>query len=220
MDKDLIRDIATQIMQEQILLNWKFYLLILFLSLLASVAGPFLKSYFGKRGEALARKSDLDELLKELRKTTATTESIKTEIEKETWIIKEFNILRRQKLEELLTFLYEFKEYLYLESLEKLFDTEKVKDLSPLDRAAVLHKLYFSELDKEMNVLYTANAKYRKWIIEVMEQKYAMSKNGKALSFPKQAHLDICNEHATNMNNAIVQVEKKAKSIMDSLRQL
>jgi hypothetical protein len=220
LDKELIREIATQITQEQIILNWKFYLLIVSLSFLAFAAFSFLKSYFEKRGETFARKSDLDILLEELKKTTETTESIKIELEKDTWIVKEFNILRRQKLEELLILLYEYKQNIHLKIDEQFLGGEKVKDSNTFDRATAIYKLYFKELDEEMSTLFSAHVKMLDWFVEGLDQKSDKLSSGNGPPFMTKELRVKYGELMKDITFAIMHVENKSKSIMDSLRQV
>jgi len=82
MDTELIMQIANEIVTEKILHNWEFYVIIFVLFFLSS----FVRSYLTGRGKQYARKSDIDAILDELKKTTRATEEIKSNIEKGVWI--------------------------------------------------------------------------------------------------------------------------------------
>lgn len=209
MDKVLIREIATQIMNEQILLNWRFYLLIIFLSIIAYAVGSFIKSYAGKRGEGLARKSDLDAIINEQKKTTEITESIKSQIERDTWVSKEFNIIRRQKLEELLICINKYVGNIQFDVVNILQKGELFEDISnPLYRAKMLYMLYFPELNNEMKEFFSAQIKFNGWLLEGLKE----SSKRESLEYWKRQQ-----EPLKSIVEALGKVESKSVSVMKSI---
>lgn len=220
METELIRKIAEEIVTAKILLNWKFYGIVIVLTVITFAVYTFVRSFLSKKGEQLARKSDINAILDELRKTTRTTEEIKSNIEKEIWIKKEFNILRRQKLEELLVWLYQYKHRVHQEVKEKYFSDSSTDEIDPFDRATAIHKLYFPELDEEMAALYTAHAVYSQWLAEGIQQKLERMKAGNKAPMPNSDHMDKYGDHYKRIIVAIMAVENKAKVVMDELRNI
>ena len=55
----VLRDVAREIVQQGLLENWRFYLILLGLLLLSTAGGVFVTKYFGKRAELYATRSDL-----------------------------------------------------------------------------------------------------------------------------------------------------------------
>lgn len=227
MEKDLIKQIASQIVNEQILLNWKFYITMAAIYFLVYCLVSFVKPYLGKRGEALAKKSDLDVLLNELKKSTELTENIKSKIDTEAWIAKEFNILRRQKLEELLILLYDYKEHISSELYSKFFGKEETNKRNPSDQATAIHKLYFPELDEPMKEFYRACAKWGEWMSEGLTQVQtkmsngqSITSNGKTICTPESQHIDKYSQILNEIYFSIKGVEDKAKLVMEDLRNI
>jgi uncharacterized membrane protein YraQ (UPF0718 family) len=93
MDTNLIREIASQIINEQIFQNWKFYSLTFAIAFVSAGMGSFIISYFKKRGENLATHSDLELIVDQLKQITQTTEAVKSEISQAEWKKKELNPL-------------------------------------------------------------------------------------------------------------------------------
>lgn len=110
MSEALIREITHQIIREQLLQNWEFYLVLIAAFAVASVVSAFIGSYIRKRGETYATKADLNELLTQLRATTKAAEEVKTVIAHTDWVMKEWKTIRRTKLEELFSSVYALRE--------------------------------------------------------------------------------------------------------------
>src|SRR3989337_1039436 len=97
----LARSIASEICNQTIWENYKFYLLVAAISLVSSALVAFSAPYLKRRGENLATKADFNEILRQLRETTTLTESIKTDIKAK--LDEEHNVraLVREKMESL-----------------------------------------------------------------------------------------------------------------------
>lgn len=219
MDTELIKNIADEIVTEKILHNWEFYGIIIFLFFVAFCVYAFVGPYLTGRGKQYARKSDIDAILDELKKTTRATEEIKSDIEKGIWIKKEWNILRRQKLEELLVWLSEYSSVWIQEKVKDiLFSYMATNKADPIDRASAIHKLYFPELDKEMAALYDAYAVFLKWTVEGRRQQLEHQQGSTKSPSPQNDHMKKYGEHVTRILSAISAIEDKARVIMDDLR--
>ncbi len=220
MDVELIKEIAHQVVDQSILYNWKIYALLIALFLVYFVIKIFLESYFGKRGEQLARKSDLKGIIDEIKKTTEAVESIKNSIEADIWIKKEFNILRRQKLEELLILLYKHKEEVHKEIKQAVIDNQDFSRDTSIDRITAIHKLYFPELDDVMKEFYTAFTDTSTWIVEALQQKADERKQGKTHPSVRHEHLEKYAVIIGSITNSIGSVENRAKLVMNDLRRI
>lgn len=74
--------------------------------------GGFLGAYAKKKGESLATKEDFDSLLEQLKKTTATTEGIKADMAKGSWLHQQEWHLKEKYYSGVLDALYRFKQSL------------------------------------------------------------------------------------------------------------
>lgn len=146
MEKELLIEVAQNIINKEIFLNWKFYIVVILLIILVEIISSFVKSYFTKRGEHLATKADLKEIVHQQKIITETTESIKKEVEHGIWKKQEFSLLRRQKLEQLLTLVYEQGEWLEREARHHLFDGKENTKGEPINQIIMICNLYFPEL--------------------------------------------------------------------------
>lgn len=81
--EDIVTSVE-QIMNQSLPFPWWSYLL----ALIVPFFGGFLCAYLKKKGESLATKEDFDSLLEQLKETTTTTttEGIKTELAKGSWL--------------------------------------------------------------------------------------------------------------------------------------
>ena len=77
---NLVRAVANEIVNQTIFENYRFYLLVVAISLVASAVGAFTVAYFKKRGESLATKADFAEMLRQLKDTTSLAEGIKSDL--------------------------------------------------------------------------------------------------------------------------------------------
>lgn len=83
-------------------------------------AGSYFGAYAKRKAENLATKEDFDGLLSQVKKTTETTEKIKADISKVSWVDQQRWQLKRELYMELLSALYSEKEAIF-----KLSDEEK-----------------------------------------------------------------------------------------------
>ena len=76
-------------------------------------AGAYLGSYMKRKAENLATKEDFDDLLVQVKRTTAETENIKAEISRVSWVDQQRWNLKRELYLELLDSIYSEKEALF-----------------------------------------------------------------------------------------------------------
>lgn len=170
MSEALIREIAQQIVQEQLLLNWEFYAVLLALMIVGSVVSAFVLPYIRKRGETYATKADFEELLNQLRATTETAEKIKTAIAHSDWTAKEWKTLRRVKLEELIETVYALRIWIEDALSVRLFSDKTKLPPSPAWKLELLVLLYFPELRSEIKALTLAQGELNIWTLGVAQK--------------------------------------------------
>jgi hypothetical protein len=116
----MIREIARQIVQEQFIQNWVFYLVLLLVFLVSAPISNFVSSYFRKRGEGAATKADIASITKAI-------EQVKTEIAHSDWALRENKTIRRGKLEELIESVYALRPWLSKEEAHAFILGQKMK---------------------------------------------------------------------------------------------
>lgn len=216
MDATTISAIAKQIVDQELIQNWKFYLILLAITFVASGISSFAISYFKSRGKHFATKADFEELLRQVRQTTEATESIKQSLSHQDWVVREFKTLRRTKLEDLLTAAYETHHWLDQRRSEALFSGAEVSAPDPSTRLVVIGGLYFPELKNELAVFRMAFLNYQNWLIEsqakVTPAKLAKDTNAYAAAMEgvKNTFKDV------NMPllESTAALESKAKTLM------
>lgn len=180
MDQLTLTTLARQIVENEILLNWRFHGLLLLLVFVAASGASFLTSYFKNRGKSFATKVDFDSLLTQLKKTTEVAEKIRSEISREEWALKEFKTLRRTKLEELMLAVFATHHWLDKERASSLFGGEKNAGPEPATKVSLISGLYFPELAIETVVFHKCFLAYQGWLTASSE-KLINSKHDLAL---------------------------------------
>lgn len=166
----LIREIAEQVFREEILLNWRFYLLVLAMLLVGTTASTFVASYIRKRAETYATKADLEQLVQQLRATTEAAEEVKTAIAHSDWTTREWKTLRRVKLEELIAAVYAVRQWLDKDMNVRFFNEPKDSDASPIWKLELISRLYFPELFIEITALNQVYWTYTAWMLGIQQQ--------------------------------------------------
>lgn len=216
MQPDLIREIAEVIFRDQLFLNWRFYTLIGSLSFVAGMGGSFATSYLKKRGETLATKTDMQEILRQLSETTRVTEEVRSAVSLADWSAREWRTTRRLKLEELLSSAYLLDQWLDLQRSKWLHDKTISSDEAPLKRLKLLTTLYFPELQQESTAVWLAHQNAFIYILNSSEQ--AMSARN---TLDVEAHgtaLQVFSKGWKPLYEAasftIIQLEQKASTLM------
>lgn len=187
----MIDKIAKDIANETILDNWEFYLLFLLISLVATAVSSFLVQFFSGRGKAYATKADFDELLKQLKVTTKTSESIKTAISHSDWALKEFKLLKRNKLEELLNTLYDIEQWINDQTNNVFFRDSYDKSVAPIKKLKLIGLLYFTELADEITNFDICYKAYKVLLLREEKKITALKYEGKIV----QSKLDFASKY-------------------------
>ncbi len=217
MSPDTIRALAAEIVNQTILNNWVFYVVLACITVVVSAAGAALSSYFTKRGEHAAISADFEELKRQLRDTTALSESIKTDIRQMAERSEKLQWLKREKLEDYVVAVLRGVEYLSKEVRHNLFDAEAPAEEDPLLVASMLQKLYLPELDAQHAVFLKTIAEFRGWVAQGMQQRLDAWKATNIKSAPSKEHCDQYPGYLTKVNAAVMLVEQAAKELSREL---
>ena len=164
---DQVRAIATEIVNGDVWRNPFFYLVVVAISLISSVAGTFLSSYFGKRGEALATKADFDQVLTQLRDSTDATENIRAEIMDRYGSAAAARETLRDRLELMVMATFELEHW--LEQARSRAIRGETSDFtgSPIAKIEALRLIYFPNVTAEFNTVNSLFLAQTRWILQV-----------------------------------------------------
>ena len=213
MSEELIREIARQIVQEQLLQYWRYYLVLGALMFLGSAASAYFGSYFRKRGEAYATKADFELLIEQLRATTSAAEEVKIAIGHTDWTSKEWKTLRSIKLEELMGAVYAVRDWLDKEERIKLFNQPGDLESTPFWKVNIISGLYFPELRDEIEALTTSYFSYY-CFVTTTRSKLTEAGDDSARSVILNSVEQELLPHYKNLMAAIFVIQKKAPTIM------
>ncbi|WP_137896890.1 hypothetical protein [Ramlibacter sp. 2FC] len=214
MNDQLIREIAEQILREQLLQNWRLYALLSAIGLLSTLVGNWLSPYFRKRAETFATKADLQEVLNQVRATTHATEQVRVAISHADWVSKEWKTTRRQKLEELMNTVYSLEQWLDRQRSIWMFQAENQHEPSPVDKINVLATLYFPELQPELNAVVRAHREALLEIIQSGQKARAAGLNQEALNAAHTEAITKWQPLFQATRTAIAALDQKAPAVM------
>ncbi len=160
MDDKQVQQLALEVANQSAHHNWEYWLALLGVALIAAAAG-YLGSYFAKRGEYAAADADLKKILRQVDRTTRTTESIKSFISLGEWSERERRTLRRIKLEELMVTAHGARDWLENESRRQVWLSGEPEVKSPLPLLVTLGKLFFPELRDAVFTYQNASSQHR-----------------------------------------------------------
>jgi len=213
MKDEQIKTIVESILNETILDDWYFYLLLFLVSLLGAVFGGFIKSFGAEKGKYKAIESSLDIIKKQVSETTKTTEKIKKDIELNVWREKDREMLKREKLEEYFSYVLISKEAFHAEMENKLFKQENDFDEQAYNKADILQALYLPELAAEHNNYRKAVVVYRNWLVAGMLDMQERIKNGEKNVTPSSECMEKYGEIVQGFNPSLIDISDKAKEV-------
>lgn len=212
MDTALATQIAKEVVDQHILLSWKFYLLLLVVNLVSFVAASFLHGHFSKRGENFATKADFEDILQQLRLSTTLTAQINSVVSREDWTVRELRTMRRLKLEELLNLVEDATLWLETERNAVLYGGPENSAREPLQRLVTVKVLYFSDLDAVVNAYILNYHDYKDWLLTSRQQLLGLN--------PEQA-LDVIAWHSKQFGahyqpliRSAMNIEMAARALM------
>lgn len=217
MNEEIIREIALTVVNETLLKNWYFYLIMLAIGFLGAYFGAYIKGYAKEKAKHRAITSDLTEIKNQLQETTKVTEKIKNDLEHEVWRKKTVESTKREKLEQYFNLIYAGKESLHEQMISAFFHGEETYDKHAINKADILQKLYFPELSKEHSVFQQAVGKYYSWIAKGRQEIVDQMKDGATKPTPSKEHLALQSEIQNNTNDAAALLTEAGKNYAESL---
>ncbi len=153
-----------------------------------------------KAGEIDAISENIRSVMTQLEVTTTTAEQIKNEIEHDHWRRKEIELIKRQKLEELILLMDQvYDSYLgYIQ--DELFLNDNSYNFSELSKAKVICNLYLSEMVLPYEELNAEYLNFKLWVsnqkCKVLEKQKELFSNGKSIQDPALAAfaIDLLND--------------------------
>lgn len=217
MTETMLREIAEQIAKEQFLLQWPVYALILAVALVVGVGAAYLGAYARRRGESFATKTDFDELLAQLKTTTAVAEEVKASVSHADWAARERRTLLRLKLEELLQAVHELQLWLDDERKKYIFGSGKDSGPSPLPKVGRLTGLYFPELETMVNVFCQSHRQMSITLLESQKELFVAAKDVTANKVALDRFSAAWMPQYKNHLRLVSAIEAKAREIMIGL---
>jgi Asp-tRNA(Asn)/Glu-tRNA(Gln) amidotransferase A subunit family amidase len=183
----------------------------------ASLISGFFKPYLQKRAETQATKADLEEVAKQMRQTAAAVEEVRSEIAHSDWAKREWQSIRRIRLEELVTALHSLEEWRNKEWDYRAFGRAKNIDPTPLRRIQALTDLYFPELRDTIYELTKRTGYFTGEVIALHRRRLDVPKEDKAAvqAFFDHAHSRF--KELQEWGNVRIQIELAAAALMQTI---
>lgn len=220
MSPETIRALSTEIVNQTILNNWLFYVVLACITVLLAAGGAFLSSYFAKRAEIAAQAASFSELKRQLEETTALSESIKVDIKQLAERSEKLQWLKREKLEDYVVAVLRGGEHLSKEMSHRFFDAEAPNEEDPLLIASMLQKLYLPELDGQHAVFLKTVGEFRGWVATGMQQRLDAWKATNVKSAPNK---EICDQYPSLLAKvyaSVLAIEQSAKELARELNKV
>jgi hypothetical protein len=214
MNEALIQQIAQSIVKQEITGNWLIYVILIALSLLSGTAVSFCGAYLRKRGETYATKADFEELVNQLKTTTRVAEEVKTAIAKADWAEREWQTLRKVKLEELLEAMNASDTYLTQEQGHVWFQGPPPDEKSQITKFEALAALYFPELRKETSRFVVIYCDFRSRVIGVQRKLLAVDPDAQKKTAVLDENLDGYKKHAEEIATIKNEMTNAAAGLM------
>jgi hypothetical protein len=178
------REIAAEVVQGDVWASPAFYLTVLAISLVASIASALLTSYFSKRGETLATKTDFEEILRQVRLSTAAAEQARAEIQDQFGVAATARQILRERLELILAATFDLEHWLEQARSRGLRGESSEISGSPLTKIEALCLIYFPEAAQELHDLKLAYFGMSNWIIELQQEYLTATRERRPLNQP------------------------------------
>jgi hypothetical protein len=219
MDIKIIAELVQQIVRQEVLLNYWYWLIMAACAFVGVAVYSFLVPYFRRRGEAYATKADLDAILSQAEKITEATETIKVSISRQDWTHREYVSLRRAKLEELMIAVHELGSWLGKEEQHLFYGRERNDDATPVNIVTTLSGLYFPELKQQVDGLKKAAAAYRLWLLSIGQYRLAQPQTAEGLhAVFEKAKAELA-AHYNPLSISKQQLEQAAEALMPKIIQ-
>ena len=213
MNSEALRPLAEDISRQVILDNWQFYLILGLLNFVVSAIGAYVSTYMSRKADREASRIGFEQVLCELKESTAQVESIKAEVHQLSARTEKLRWLKSEKLEDYVVATRRAAEFLSKDMRYRYFDSPQPADENPLMQASMIQKLYLPELDEPHALFLKASGNFTSWVAEGMSERLDAMKAGKGKSTPSQGHLAKYPEHLDALNAAVMFVENEAMNL-------
>ena len=149
--------------------------------------------------------------------TTAAAEEVKSAISHSDWSTREWQTLRRIKLEELLATVYEVREWLDRDMSARFGNGPKVHEKSPISKLEVVSRLYFPEIFEEVLALGVVYHAYRIWVLTVHKQFLHANQDELKMQSIFDGAKPGMQEHHQMLLDATSAIEEKAPKLMQEI---
>ena len=219
MAPDILRSLAEDISRQIVLNNWLFYVIFGSLTLVVSALGAYLSTYMSRKAERLASRRGFEQVLEQLKQSTALTESIRADVHSLAARTEKLRWLKSEKLEEYLVETLRSADFMSKDMQHRFFDSPASSDEDPFMRASMLQTLYLPELENAHSTFLKAIGHFRSWIATGMQDRIDAMKLGKGKIPPSEAHLAKFPDCLQGLNAAVTLIEQDSKKLARQLHE-
>ena len=217
MHPETLKALASEIAAQTISENWAFWVVLASLTTLLSASGAFLGAYLKKRAEQAALLAAFEAVKKQMRETTALTESIKTDIKHLAERSEKLRWLKQEKLEEYVVSVLRVADHYSADMYHKFFDSEPPKESDPWKTATMLQTLYLPELAATHAAMAGALGEFQAWVGVGMQHRLDSLKNTGQKATPSNDHCGKFLAHLTRINAAVLAIQSAAQKLAGEL---
>lgn len=161
------RQIANEVVDGRVLSNPTFFVLLLAITVVSSALGSYISSYFKKRGEAFATKTDFKELLDQLKESTHLAEEIKADVQSKYGEAASMRALLRDRTEAIIMATFDLELWLEQARSKALEGKSTESAGSPMTKVSALRDIYFPEITVAYHEFNASYFEYTNWILAV-----------------------------------------------------
>jgi hypothetical protein len=209
-------EFVRQILNQTILDNWPFWILLLAAVFLTCSGGAFLVSYWTRRAKHYATKADIDEVLQLARDNTRAVKEVESAISRADWNEKEYLTLRRQKMEQLITMVYDTSDWLAKVRQLCLSDATELPDSNLIGRTHMIGVLYFPEIHQILTDYISAAHSFHIWLLKTKQDLIRASNAEEKRKVAEATLTEYGVQYRTLRTNEIA-VERAGKEIMQQI---
>ncbi|MFV8453271.1 hypothetical protein ACNO65_24910 [Vibrio campbellii] len=191
----------------------EFYLIAILLTLILCSLLAFFKTLYSEKAKFAAIESSLSAIKAQTELTASVTETIKCDLEYQSWNRKEISQIRRAKLEEYVLLIISLSDTFHKEMEVRFFSQGHEYDDQVWHRAQLIQNLYFPELDNEHNELRKAVGQFKSWMGSGLSEIVAQHQKGVTNAQVSKEHMAHYTELLNLINNAVLPLEVKARSM-------
>lgn len=217
MNEDSVNTMAKTLLNQPTLSDIEYYAVVILLVLILGSLIAFFKTLYSEKAKFSAMKASLDAIREQTELTASVSETIKNDLEYQSWDRKEKLQIRRVKLEEYFLLVGALNNNLNNEMLVKLFDHQVTYDPQCYDRANMIQSLYFPELDEVHKELTNAVLNYQEWVSDGLFQKAKLASQGVDTPMPTKEFMAKQPELLAELVNPTQKTLSKVKSLAAKL---